>query len=122
MNQYLRKLSNNLWLFEDICNVYLIVHNDKGLLIDSGSGEISSSLKTLGINHIEYILHTHHHRDQCLGDIKFIDAGTKVIVPEYERHLFEQAKTFWQTRRIFDIIIIPTIFLPLLLISLYTMF
>jgi glyoxylase-like metal-dependent hydrolase (beta-lactamase superfamily II) len=30
------------------------------------------------------------------------EQGARVAVPEYERHLFDQAELFWQTRRTFD--------------------
>ena len=48
------------------------------------------------------MLHTHHHRDQCWGTPRLARARRRVAVPEYERHLFEQAELFWQTRRTFD--------------------
>jgi len=51
---------------------------------------------------IEWVLHTHHHRDQCWGTPRLRDHGARVAVPEYERHLFEGAELFWQTRRTFD--------------------
>ena len=48
------------------------------------------------------MLHTHHHRDQCWGDARLIEAGARLAVPQYERHLFEKAELFWQTRRVYD--------------------
>ena len=48
------------------------------------------------------MLQTHHHRDQCWGTPRLLAHGARLAVPEYERHLFEQAELFWQTRRVFD--------------------
>ena len=45
---------------------------------------------------VEWVLHTHHHRDQCWGTPRLREHGAKVAVPEYERHLFDQAELFWQ--------------------------
>ena len=98
-NDKLQKISDHLYRFVDICNVYLIVSEDKGLLIDTGSGRILEPASQLDI---EVVLHTHHHRDQCMGTPRLRDRGARVIVPEYERHLFDQAELFWQSRRTFD--------------------
>src|SRR3954470_10959388 len=62
------KLSDNLFLLEDTCNVYLIRRNDRALIIDFGSGKILQHLRDLGISQIDWIFHTHHHRDQAQGD------------------------------------------------------
>tara|TARA_B100000809_G_scaffold137722_1_gene135194 strand:- start:25 stop:177 length:153 start_codon:yes stop_codon:yes gene_type:complete len=40
MSDNLTRLSENLFHFADICNVYLIVDGDNGLVIDAGSGAI----------------------------------------------------------------------------------
>src|SRR5205085_11785108 len=97
MNPRLHKLSEHLYHFEDTCNVYLLVDGDAGLLIDAGSGAVLDHLPA-GVKRIEWVLHTHHHRDQCWGTPRLREHGTRVAVPEYERHLFEQAEMFWQTR------------------------
>ena len=102
MNQSLTKLSEHLYRFTDIANVYLIADGDAGLLIDTGSGAILDHLSETGVSQVECVLHTHHHRDQCAGTPRLQTHGARVAVPEYERHLFDQAELFWQTRRTFD--------------------
>ncbi len=102
MNDKLEKVSEHLYRFVDICNVYLVVSEGKGLLVDSGSGRILDSLSQVGGIEVEVVLHTHHHRDQCMGTPRVRDQGARVIVPEYERHLFDRAELFWQSRRTFD--------------------
>ena len=82
------KVSNSLWRLKDICNVYLLVKGNRGVLIDSGSGEIQRYLDLAGVAHIDWVLHTHHHRDQCAGTPELQKFGARVAVPEYDRHLF----------------------------------
>ncbi|MER8505028.1 MBL fold metallo-hydrolase [Mesorhizobium sp. M1142] len=71
-------------------------------MIDTGSGAILKHLGDIGIDRIGWVLHTHHHRDQCWGTPLVQRAGAKIAVPEYERYLFEDAEAHWQTRRIYD--------------------
>ena len=102
MNDKLERISDHLYRLADICNVYLIVADGRGLLVDTGSGRILDSLSQLGGLEVEVVLHTHHHRDQCMGTPRVRDQGARMIVPEYERHLFDRAELFWQSRRTFD--------------------
>ena len=102
MTDNLTQLSEHLYRFTDTCQVYVIKDGDNALLIDSGSGEVVELLDQIGFSQIEWVLHTHHHRDQCTGTPRLREHGAKIAVPEYERHLFDQAELFWQTRRTFD--------------------
>jgi glyoxylase-like metal-dependent hydrolase (beta-lactamase superfamily II) len=102
MTNRLTRRSEHLFHFDDTCNVYLIVDGDAGLLIDAGSGAVLDHVGEAGVRRIEWVLHTHHHRDQCWGTPRLREYGARVAVPEYERHLFAQAELFWQTRRTFD--------------------
>src|SRR5262249_43954396 len=102
MDSRLTRLSEHLYRFADTCNVYLLTDGDAGLLIDAGSGAVLDHLREAGVRRVEWVLHTHHHRDQCWGTPRLRDHGARVAVPEYERHLFDQAEVFWQTRRTFD--------------------
>ncbi len=96
------QISEHLFCLRDTCNVYAIVDGEAGLLIDGGSGAALDHLEPLGVRRVEWVLHTHHHRDQCWGDERLVLAGAALAVPEHERHLFEKAELFWQTRRVFD--------------------
>ena len=96
------RLSPNLYWFHDICNVYLIRDGDAGLLIDAGSGAILDHLDEIGVSHIEWVLHTHHHRDQCQGDPRLIEHGAQIAVPAREAGLFEHVEAFWRQRSTFD--------------------
>jgi glyoxylase-like metal-dependent hydrolase (beta-lactamase superfamily II) len=98
-----RKLTENLWLFEDTCNVYVIRDGANAVLIDFGSGKILDHLKEMGISKVDWILHTHHHRDQCQGDWRAVERGIPIAVPAHERHLFADARNFWRNRRVFHL-------------------
>ena len=102
MTNNLTQLSDHLYRLDDTCNVYLITDGEHGLLIDTGSGAIVDHLPETDVQQIEWVLHTHHHRDQAAGTPRLREQGARVSVPEHERHLFEKAELFWQTRRIYD--------------------
>ena len=101
-NPRLTRLSEHLYRFADTCNIYIIVDSNEALLIDAGSGAVAGALAETGAAGIEWVLHTHHHRDQCAGTPALAAAGARVAVPEHERHLFEEAELFWRTRRVYD--------------------
>ncbi|MGY4334739.1 glyoxylase-like metal-dependent hydrolase (beta-lactamase superfamily II) [Bradyrhizobium sp. LB7.2] len=102
MKMTLIQRSANLWEFQDSCNVYILKSGTECLLIDAGSGAVMQHLAALGIERVDWILHTHHHRDQCWGTPIIQKAGAKIAVPEYERYLFDNAEAGWQARRIYD--------------------
>ena len=98
----LTRLSEHLYRFRDICNVYALIDGSHALLIDSGSGAVAEALAATGVRSVDWVLHTHHHRDQCEGTPALAAAGARVAVPEHERYLFEDAELFWRTRRVYD--------------------
>jgi glyoxylase-like metal-dependent hydrolase (beta-lactamase superfamily II) len=99
----IRRLSENLFLLEDTCNVYLVRDGSRGLLVDFGSGRILDHLPGLGVTQVDWVLHTHHHRDQCQGDFRAVERGIPLAVPAHERHLFADAENFWRNRRVFHL-------------------
>lgn len=62
-----QRLLDNLWVFRDTCNVYVIKTGRRALAVDFGSGRWLSSLRALGIDGVDHVLLTHHHADQCAG-------------------------------------------------------
>ncbi|MER9196935.1 MBL fold metallo-hydrolase [Mesorhizobium australicum] len=96
------QLSEHLWAYHDTCTVYVLKSGSECLLIDTGSGAVLQHLHTIGIEQVDWVLHTHHHRDQCWGTPIVQKAGAKIAVPEYERHLFDDVEAYWQARRIYD--------------------
>lgn len=88
------QVAKDVYLFPDICNVYVIKLGELGLLIDLGTGDVLDHLKEIGINKIEWVLFTHHHREQTQGYSRLKDTGAKVAVPEVEKALFETPLNF----------------------------
>lgn len=99
----LRRISDNLFLLEDTCNVYLVRDGRRAILIDFGSGKILDYLQGVGVTQVDWILHTHHHRDQCQGDYKAVERKIPIAAPAHERHLFADAENFWRNRRVFHL-------------------
>jgi len=57
----------------------------------------------MGVTAVDWVLHTHHHRDQCWGTPGFARRhAARVAVPQHERYLFDHATEHWATKRIFD--------------------
>lgn len=82
-------------VYHDAVNVGLIERNGRGLLIDSGEGSVLQAAKHVGINRIDWVLYTHHHRDQCSGVELLRKAGVKLAVPDAEANFFRNASDFW---------------------------
>ena len=49
-----------------------------------GRAPSSTASKEIGVRQIEWVLHTHHHRDQSWGTGRLREHGAKVAVPEHE--------------------------------------
>lgn len=57
----------NLFAWTDTCNVYVLRDGDSALLFDLGDGSVLSHLDEIGVKRVEWVLFTHHHREQCQG-------------------------------------------------------
>lgn len=98
-----RKISDNLFVLEDTCNVYLVRDGSHCVLIDFGSGLMLKHLAELGVSQVDWILHTHFHRDQAQGDPLAVAQRIPIAVPAHERHLFEAVERLWNNRRVFEL-------------------
>ncbi len=96
----LKQLSGHLYVFDDTCNVYVLISGDRALFIGFGSGDILKKLPGIGVRQVELVLLTHHHRDQVQGLCDIHSPAFQVAVPEKEAHFFEDVETFWRTVRI----------------------
>ena len=99
----LKQISENLYLYRDTCNVYVVKAGHRAVLIDFGSGRVLDELGDLGISQVDWILHTHHHRDQCQGDALANERKIPIAVPAHERPYFEEVEVFWGSRQIYNI-------------------
>ena len=84
----------NLFTWTDTCNVHILRDGDAALLIDLGDGSVLDHLAEIGVKRVEWILFTHHHREQCQGAPKLQGRGVKLAAPEAERALFENPMSF----------------------------
>jgi glyoxylase-like metal-dependent hydrolase (beta-lactamase superfamily II) len=99
----LHTISENLFRFEDTCNVYVVKNGSHAVLIDFGSGRVLDHLGELDITQVDWILHTHHHRDQCQGDKLANEQEIPIAVPAHELPYFEEVEVFWGSRQIYNI-------------------
>jgi glyoxylase-like metal-dependent hydrolase (beta-lactamase superfamily II) len=87
-------LSPDLFVWTDTCNVYVLRDGDAALLIDLGDGSVLDRLGDIGVRRVEWVLFTHHHREQCLGAPRLQGTGARIAAPEAERILFERPTDF----------------------------
>lgn len=99
----MREILPDLFIYEDSCQVYIIRRGDRAIAIDFGTGAVLKELAGIGVSGLDWILHTHHHRDQCQGDKLAAKTGTKIAVPEWEAHYFLEAEHIWGRRSIFHL-------------------
>jgi glyoxylase-like metal-dependent hydrolase (beta-lactamase superfamily II) len=97
----LKQLSENLYLFEDSCNVYIIKHGTRATLVDFGTGDVLRALPRIGVAKVERVLVTHHHRDQVQGLADLNDYEFLVTVPKEEARFFEDLESFWNKVKIY---------------------
>src|SRR5579883_582455 len=95
------EVRSNLFVWTDTCNVYVLRDGNRAVLVDLGDGSVLDALGKLGIEHIDWVLFTHHHREQCQGAAKlgpWRQRGTKVAASKVEQPLFERPTSFRKIR------------------------
>jgi len=92
------QLLPNLFCWIDTCNVYVLREGTAALLIDLGDGSVLEHLHELGITEVEWILFTHHHREQCQGLEQLGERPISLAAPEGERAFFETPFEFRKWR------------------------
>ena len=101
MDTTLEPILPGIYLWTDTCNVYVVKEGDSSILVDLGDGSVLDALSGVGISAVEWVLLTHHHREQCGGvgrlRARFPDAG--IAAPEAERSLLEDPASFRKMRR-----------------------
>jgi len=73
--------SDRVFVFHDCCNVYLILMDERCLLIDLGSGAVLEHIDKIGVKKVDAVYFTHAHRDQCQGAEKATTAGIPMHFP-----------------------------------------
>jgi len=62
-----KQIMPGLYLFQDTCNVYVLVCEQCSIAIDFGSGQWLKTLSQLNLPPLKHVYLTHHHADQCAG-------------------------------------------------------
>lgn len=88
----------NLFVWADACNVYVLRDGDTALLIDLGDGGVLDHLAEIGVKHVEWVLFTHHHREQCQGFARLQKWNPQIAAPDAERAFFEEPTKFRKTK------------------------
>lgn len=88
----------NVFVHRDTCNVYVLREGDSAILFNLGNGSVLDSLEQTGVKHIEWILFTDHHREQCQGVGRIDRTKTKIAAPKEEQALFEKPLDFRKWR------------------------
>jgi glyoxylase-like metal-dependent hydrolase (beta-lactamase superfamily II) len=94
LNQVAPQTFPDLFVWTDTCNVYVIRDGDAALLIDLGDGSVLEHLAEIGVRKVEWVLFTHHHREQCQGYPHLRETQAKIGAPEAERALFQNPASF----------------------------
>ncbi|MFO0867413.1 MAG: MBL fold metallo-hydrolase [Pirellulales bacterium] len=87
-----------LFVQQGTCNAYVLRDGDAALLINLGDGTILDRLPEIGVMHVEWIVFTDHHREQCQGMHRVDRTRTRVAAPQEERALFETPQQFRKWR------------------------
>ena len=98
MKSTFTEVAPGIHAWTDTCNVYVIKDGSAAILIDLGDGSVLDALPQIGVSQVDWVLYTHHHREQCQGHAKLADhtatRGVKVAAPANERELFEKPLSF----------------------------
>ena len=95
-------INDQIYLFHDTCNVYVLRSGHEAVLVDFGSGDVLDHLAEIGVDRVTDVLMTHHHRDQGQGLGRAVQAGIRIWVPHTEQDLFHSADAHWQARPIYN--------------------
>ena len=85
----------DLFVHHGAINVGILRDGRRALLIDFGDGDVQGSLQELGVERVDAVLFTHHHRDQASGVEPFAANGTRIGVPASEAEWFANVERYW---------------------------
>lgn len=101
-NRNMHKIIDNIFLHDDICNVYIIKSGNLAVLIDFGTGGVLDRLPDIGVDKVAAVLLTHHHRDQCQNLKLAVEFNIPIWVPHTEQDLIKNIDEHWQGREIYN--------------------
>ena len=92
------EVAPDVFRWTDTCNVYVVRDGDAALLVDLGDGSVLDALGDLGVRKVEWVLFTHHHREQCQGAHRLEALGIPAACAAAERAFFEKPSDFRKMR------------------------
>jgi glyoxylase-like metal-dependent hydrolase (beta-lactamase superfamily II) len=95
-----REVGQDVFVWTDTCNAYVIRSGDAAIMIDLGDGSALDHLEEIGVNHLEWVLFTGHQRELLQGVARLNREETGVAAPKEEQALFETPLEFrkWHPR------------------------
>src|SRR5688500_2261733 len=96
------RIADQLYLFRDTCNVYVLCSGREAILVDFGGSNVLDHLAEIGVDRVTDVWMTHHHRDQGQGLARAVHAGISIWVPHTEQDLFHSVDAHWQAREIYN--------------------
>jgi glyoxylase-like metal-dependent hydrolase (beta-lactamase superfamily II) len=84
----------DLFVWTDTCNVYVLRNGESALMIDFGDGSVIDHLAEIDVKNVDWVILTHHHREQCQGIERVDRSTTKLAAPQAEQALFETPTEF----------------------------
>ncbi|MFQ5808031.1 MAG: MBL fold metallo-hydrolase, partial [Armatimonadota bacterium] len=101
------RVAKDVFLFRDTCNVYVLRDGADAILIDLGSGAVLEHLREIGVRRVAWVVHTHHHREQCQGDHLLQPRGIRLAVPAGEALFFSGVEACWKHPDRFSVVGAP---------------
>jgi glyoxylase-like metal-dependent hydrolase (beta-lactamase superfamily II) len=77
-------LAPDLFYYIDSCNVFLLRFGDRAVVVDAGAGGWVDHVDELGVRHVDAVVLTHAHRDQCCGLYRRqspLLSGARIVAP-----------------------------------------
>lgn len=94
-----REVEPGIFQWTSTCNSYVVKDGEHGLLIDLGDGSVLDHLADIGVTKLEWLLFTHHHREQCQGGAKLAKfEETQVACGYNEKQFFLEPGKFRRMR------------------------
>jgi glyoxylase-like metal-dependent hydrolase (beta-lactamase superfamily II) len=86
----------DLWVYPDVCNVYVLRDGHRALLVDLGGGEVLRRLPEIGVTRVDAVAYTHHHREQSQGHPLLRGLNVRVAAPAMEADLFSDPASYFR--------------------------
>lgn len=95
-----QQVEPGMHLWQATCNVLVLRHDDAALLINVGDGTVLDHLAGVGVNRVDWVLLTDHHRELCQGVPRLDRAVTRIASSTAEQELLENPLAFrkWHPR------------------------